>query len=92
VADKNRPSVIDNSPTPMGNFAWHITRAFHQAGRCVGCGACTNACPAGIDLRLLNQAVARAAAQQFDFRPGMDPNAPSPIGSFAPGDREDFIR
>jgi coenzyme F420-reducing hydrogenase delta subunit/ferredoxin len=92
VADKNRPVAIDASPTPIGNFAWQITRAFHQAGRCSGCGACNNACPAGIDLRLLNQAVGRAVAEQFGFRPGVDAAAPPPVGSWAPSDREDFIR
>ena len=30
---------IDTSATLKGNFAWHIARAFHLAGRCVGCGA-----------------------------------------------------
>ncbi len=59
VADKNRPTVIDTSATLKGNFAWHITRAFHLAGRCVGCDECTRACPAGIDLRLLNLSLAR---------------------------------
>ncbi len=37
IVDKNRPVVIDTSATLKGNFAWHITRAFHLAGRCVGC-------------------------------------------------------
>ncbi len=91
VADKNRPVVIDTSPTPVGNFAWQITRAFHLAGRCTGCGACTNACPAGIDLRLLNQALSRAAMEEFGFRAGADAKAASLIGSWAPSDREDFI-
>ncbi len=52
IADKNRPVAIDTSATPKGNFAWHITRAFHLAGRCVGCGECARACPAGIPLGL----------------------------------------
>lgn len=92
IADKNRPVTIDSSPGPLGNFAWHVTRAFHQAGRCVGCGACNAACPAGIDLRLLNQAIARAAAESFGFRAGADAEAAPPIGSWAAADHEDFIR
>ncbi len=47
VADKTRPRWIDASPTPAGNWLWNVTRTFHQAGRCVGCGGCTDACPAG---------------------------------------------
>ncbi len=92
VADKNRPVVIDTSPAPIGNFAWHITRAFHLAGRCVGCGACNHACPVGIDLRLLNMAVHRAVDQHFGFNVGGDPKVESPIGSWAPADHEEFIR
>jgi hypothetical protein len=37
VADKNRPVRFSTAPTLKGNYAWHITRAFHLAGRCIGC-------------------------------------------------------
>ncbi|MGO8786984.1 MAG: hydrogenase iron-sulfur subunit [Terriglobia bacterium] len=92
IADKNRPVVIDTSATPKGNFAWHITRAFHLAGRCVGCGECTRACPAGIPLGLLNLTLARAAEKHFGYQAGMDPKADPLIGSYALTDKEDFIR
>ena len=62
LADKNRPQAIDTSPHRKGNFAWHIARAVHLAGRCVGCDECTRACPAGIDLRPAQpDSLARAA-------------------------------
>ncbi|MDR0521774.1 MAG: 4Fe-4S dicluster domain-containing protein [Planctomycetaceae bacterium] len=92
VADKNRPVRIDTSATLKGNFAWNILRAFHLAGRCVGCSACTNACPAGIDLDLLNLTLAKAAEDHFQFRSGMERNEPPLIGSFSPDDRENFIQ
>ena len=92
VADKNRPTRIDTSATLKGNFAWNILRAFHLAGRCVGCSACTKACPAGIDLDLLNLTLAKAAEDNFQFRAGMERNAEPLIGSFSPDDNEDFIR
>ena len=92
IADKNRPVTIDTSATPEGNFAWHITRAFHLAGRCVGCGECTRACPAGIPLGLLNLSLARAAEKHFGYQAGMDPKAEPLIGTYALTDKEEFIR
>ncbi len=70
IVDKNRPVSISPSATLKGNFAWHITRAFHLAGRCVGCDECTRACPAGIDLRLLNLSLAKAAEENSWFPGG----------------------
>ena len=92
AADKNRPTRIDTSATLKGNFAWNILRAFHLAGRCVGCSACTKACPAGIDLDLLNLTLAKAAEDNFQFRSGMDRHTEPLIGSFSPDDHEGFIR
>lgn len=92
LVDKNRPVCIDTSATLKGNFAWHIARAFHQAGRCTECGECTRVCPAGINLRLLNQSLARAADKAFAYRAGMDRSVPPIIGSFDAEDKEEFIR
>jgi ferredoxin len=92
VADKNQPTRIDPSATLKGNFGWNILRAFHLAGRCVGCSACTNACPAGIDLDLLNLTLAKAAEDHFQFRSGMQRNTEPLIGTFSPEDQEKFIR
>jgi formate dehydrogenase (coenzyme F420) beta subunit len=92
IADKNRPRVISSSPTLEGSFAWHISRAFHLAGRCVGCEECSRACPAGIDLRLLNLSLAKAGEEGFGFLAGMDPEAEPIVGSYSRGDREEFIR
>jgi coenzyme F420-reducing hydrogenase delta subunit/ferredoxin len=92
LVDKNRPTVIEPSPTAKGNFGWHIVRAFHLAGRCVGCDECTRACPAGIDLRLLNLSLAKAAEEHFAYRAGMDPKAEELIGAYSLQDKENFIR
>ncbi len=92
IADKNRPQSISPSATAEGNFAWHIARAFHQAGRCVGCGECARACPAGIPLGLLNQAIGRVAAEQFAYRAGAERGVEPLIGHYSLSDKEDFIR
>ena len=86
VHRRQEPAAWRSAPRPRskGNFAWHITRAFHLAGRCVGCDECTRACPAGIDLRLLNLSLAKAAEENFGFRAGMDPDAEPIIGAYSP--------
>jgi len=92
IMDKNRPVSVDTSATLQGNFAYHITRAFHMAARCIECEECTRVCPAGINLRLLNQSLSRAAEEQFHYRAGMDPDAEPVVGSYSKQDREDFIQ
>jgi coenzyme F420-reducing hydrogenase delta subunit/ferredoxin len=92
IVDKNRPIVIDPAPSTKGVFAWQIARAFHLAARCVGCGECSRACPAGIDLALLNICLHKAAQEHFGFDAGVDPNAEPVIGSYTLQDKEDFIR
>ena len=92
VMDKNRPQTVDTSAHPRGTLAFHITRAFHLAGRCVDCGACARACPAGIDLGLLNASLARAAESEFGFRAGMDADAAPLLGEYSTRDREGFIK
>lgn len=92
IVDKNRPTSIDTSPTIRGNLAWHINRAFHQAGRCVGCDECTRVCPMGINLRLLNLTLANAAAEFFNYRSGMDTETVPVIGAYSLQDKEAFIK
>jgi coenzyme F420-reducing hydrogenase delta subunit/ferredoxin len=92
LVEKNRPTEIEPSATVEGNFAWHILRAFHLAGRCIGCDECTRACPAGIDLRLLNLSLAKAAEEHFAYRAGMNPKAELLIGAYSLQDKENFIR
>ena len=92
IADKNRPIVIEPSSSLKGNFAWQIVRAFHLAGRCSGCGECERACPAGIELSLLNQTLAKAAEENFDYRAGTKDDSEQLIGHYSEQDEEEFIR
>lgn len=92
IADKSVPRWIESSAHTRGNFAWNIIRAFHLGGRCVGCGECERACPAGIPLSLLNMKLGIVAKKEFDYTPGMGLDTPTLVGNYNVKDREDFIK
>ena len=64
---------------------FHLGRAFHLAGRCVGCNECERACPMGIPIGLLNQKLAADIVAAFDHRAGLTV-ARSPIVSVLSGE------
>lgn len=90
-AEKNQPQWFPTAADGPGNFAWHLIRGFHLAGRCVGCGACQAACPAGIPLNLISAAMARSALKHFGHRAGADAKAVPLQSDFKLNDQESFI-
>jgi formate dehydrogenase (coenzyme F420) beta subunit len=92
IADKSTPQWIETSATMRGNLAWNLIRAFHLAGRCVGCNECERACPMDIPLSLLNRKMGMVARKDFNYAAGMDVNAPTLVGTYDKADRQDFIR
>ncbi len=91
VADKSRPQWIETSATPRANLSWQMTRVMHMAGRCVGCGECTRACPSDIPLGLILAHVARHVERRFGYQASDDPSVPAPIGAFKTDDSQEFI-
>lgn len=91
LAEKNQPQWFPTAADGPGNLAWHIIRASHLAGRCVGCGACQTACPAGLPLNVLGAAMARSAFKNFQHVAGADPDQVPLQSDFRPADREDFM-
>jgi len=70
---------------------FQIIRTFHLAGRCVGCGACTRACPQGVDLRLLLDKLRVDVADLFGYEAGVDPEAKPPLATYREDDPNDFV-
>lgn len=62
---------------------FHLGRAFHLAGRCIGCNECERVCPMGIPISLLNRKLAQEVEAAFDLRPGVAP-VPSPFVTVLP--------
>ena len=92
IAEKSTPKWIDTSATSRGNFAWNTIRAFHMAGRCIGCHECERACPMEIPLTLLTRKMGMVASAEFGYRHGMSIDEPTLIGSYSTSDKEDFIK
>jgi formate dehydrogenase subunit beta len=57
---------------------FHLGRAYHLAGRCVGCDECERVCPMDIPIGLLNRKLAREMEALFGYRAGLKAE-PSPI-------------
>jgi ferredoxin len=64
---------------------FHLGRAYHLAGRCVGCNECERACPMDIPISLLNQKLAEEIEKVFGYRAGQAVT-PSPIVTVLAGE------
>jgi len=77
---------IDDSIPEKAFF--HITRAFHLAGRCTECGACEMACPMGIPLNLLNREIVKEIDRTMGgFHAGLSED-PTPLVTKLTGEED----
>ncbi len=82
LCDRNKPQMVETTPQPAGNTAWHIVRAMHLAGRCAGCAECERVCPMDIPLNLLNRKMAKELKELFDYEAGFEVNDKGPLTMF----------
>lgn len=66
---------------------FHVTRLNHMATSCVGCGVCSEACPVGIEVGTVFQAVGEKVQALFDYHPGRSLGEAAPVQEF----REDEL-
>jgi ferredoxin len=90
-ADQRKPSWVSPAARISDTMVYHMGRMFHQAGRCVECDACVNACPMGIDLRLFTQKLASDAKELFGCIPGVIGEEVPPLNTFKLDDSERFM-
>lgn len=92
LCDRNKPQMVDTTPRPSGNLAWHVVRAIHLAGRCAGCGECERVCPMDIPLNLLNRKMAKELKELYDYECGFEPQEKGPLNSYDEKDDQSFIK
>jgi len=91
ITEKSQPQWIPTTIDGKGNTAWNFIRAYHLAGRCVGCDECSRVCPAGLRLDLLNRRIALEMERRFDYRAGETMDGGPPLAAFQPDDPQEFI-
>ncbi|MCX8036822.1 MAG: Coenzyme F420 hydrogenase/dehydrogenase, beta subunit C-terminal domain [Candidatus Sumerlaeia bacterium] len=90
-ADQTGPRWVGPSPAPADNQVFLLMRALHLAGRCVDCGACIEACPAGVDVRYLFKRMEREVRARFGYESGRAVDEKPPLAGYGTNDPEDFI-
>ena len=66
---------------------FHLTRLNHMVSSCVGCGLCSDACPADIAVATVFRAVGQQVQALFDYHPGRSLEEAAPVQEF----REDEL-
>jgi len=92
LCDRNKPQMVETTPRPAGNFAWHVVRAMHLAGRCAGCAECERVCPMDIPLNLLNRKMAKELKELYDYEACLEVNEKGPLVSYTDKDDQSFIK
>ena len=63
-------------------WMFHMIRAFHLAGRCIGCGECERACPVNIPLMKLYRKIEKDVRELFGYEAGVNWDDIPPLASF----------
>jgi ferredoxin len=88
----NQPQWVPIASHGQGNMEWHILRAMHLAGRCIGCNECARACPADLPVNLLTARLTDELDNMFGQIPGMSAKQNFALSNFKVEDKEEFIR
>lgn len=91
ILEKLKPQWIKRSVDSLENSMFHITRAFHLAGRCISCGECERVCPVDIPLMQLNRKMEKDVKDLFNFEAGIDPELKPLLNTFTIEDPDDFV-
>lgn len=89
--DKTMPRWFTATSAPEDIRFYQVIRTFHLAGRCVGCNACTRACPQGVNLRLLLDKLRLDVWELYQDDAGIDPHGKPPLTTYREDDDNSFL-
>ena len=90
--EESEPQWILPVPRWQDNLIFQVIRNIHVAGRCTDCGECERACPVNIPLRSLTKEMYDIVGDLFQFKAGMDKDAPPLMTHYEYEEAEDLIR
>jgi formate dehydrogenase (coenzyme F420) beta subunit len=90
--EETEPLWVSPLPKWQDNLIFQAVRMMHVAGRCTDCGECQRACPVNIPLGLLTGKMEDIVDELFDYRAGMDKDAPPLMAAYEPEEAEDLMR
>jgi formate dehydrogenase subunit beta len=90
--EESEPRWISPLPKWQDNLIFQLTRMIHVAGRCTDCGECQRACPVNIPLRSLSKRMEEMVEELFNYKAGMDKDAPPLMAAYESEEAEDLIR
>jgi formate dehydrogenase subunit beta len=67
---------------PGDTSLFHLTRLNHMGLSCVGCGMCTEACPAELPVGSVFRAIGQRLQETFEYVPGRSLDEPLPLITF----------
>lgn len=90
-AECSQPRWLGSSVELKDVLFFQIVRVLHQAGRCVDCGACADACPMELDIRKYVRKLNYDSLNIFRFEPGVSPEDKPLLATFSLEDVQEFL-
>lgn len=90
--DESDPQWVGKSNDATDTMTFHLLRAYHCAGRCTDCGACEQACPMDIHIRLFTRKLNKDTLEFYNWETGLTLDERPPLDTYKPDDYDKFIR
>jgi len=90
--EESQPQWVLPVPRWQDNLVFQVIRNIHVAGRCTDCGECERVCPVNIPLRSLTKKMYELVDELFQFKSGMDKEAPPLMSHYEQEEAEGLIR